>query len=198
MNNNEPFLITSMKIDIDLEEVIQECTKIVDQYKAANPETNLKQAFSIILTENPGVLESRGNIIAYEDIHNTQYFDRENEAVLQPVYKETILSDLVSKLPFPFSIIRLSVLPPSSVIAMHTDAACHAQLAITTNQDCFVAARSGETKHVPVDSRLYVFSTTLPHTAFNASLEERIHMSISIFNDDYSKLLVSAASVPNL
>jgi aspartyl/asparaginyl beta-hydroxylase (cupin superfamily) len=84
---------------------------------------------------------------------------------------------------------RLSVLPASTIITMHTDASCHAQLAITTNEDCFVAARTGETRHVPVDGKLYIISTTLPHTAFNASEQERIHLSISIYDEDYIKML---------
>ena len=192
MIHKEPFLITIISIDIDIGSLVSDCLRIVDRYKSENHGAALREAYSIVLTQNPDIEETRGNLITYNDIHNTQYFDRRNQATLQSPYYGTSLDDLVKRLPFPFSIIRLSILPPSTIIAMHTDAACHAQLAITTDRDCFVAARSGETKHVPVDSQLYVFSTTLPHTAFNASSIERIHLSISIFDDDYIKLIKSA------
>lgn len=85
-------------------------------------------------------------------------------------------------LPFKFSIMRLSVLPPATIIRMHQDLAPHAQLAIDTNDECFVVCGNGQTKHVPVDGKVYVFSTTLTHTAFNASDGERIHLSMSVYN----------------
>lgn len=192
MSKAEPFLITVLPIDIDVDLLVSDCLQIVDRYKMDNQAKNLREAYSIVLTQNPDVEETHGNIVSYKDIHNTQYFDRYNQAILQPAYDDTSLKALVMQLPFPFSIIRLSVLPPSTIIAMHTDAACHAQLAITTNEDCFVAARSGAMEHVAVDSKLYVFSTTLAHTAFNASNEDRVHLSISIFDHDYVKLLRSA------
>jgi len=183
------FLISIIDLGVEMDPIVRNCLEIVQDFKAGAINNDLTKPYSIVLTENPGIDETAGSLVSYSDIHNTSYFDRKNEATLLDSYKDTSLSDLVRLLPFPFSIIRLSILPPSTIISMHTDAACHAQLAITTNEDCFVAARSAEAKHIPVDGKLYVISTTLPHTAFNASLEERIHLSISIFDEDYVKML---------
>jgi hypothetical protein len=190
MSKTEPFLISVIDLNIDVKPIVDDCIRIVDEFKKLEADKkDLTKPYSIVLTENPGVDETAGELVSYSDIHNKSYFDRNNEAHLKDIYRNTGLSQLVSKLPFPFSIMRLSVLPPNTIISMHTDASCHAQLAIITNEDCFVAARSGETKHVPVDAKLYIISTTLPHTAFNASAEERIHLSISIYDKDYVKML---------
>jgi hypothetical protein len=190
MNKPEPFLISVIDLNIDVKPIVGDCLRIVEDFKKIESDNkDLTKPYSIVLTENPGVEETAGELVSYSDIHNKSYFDRDNEAHLKDTYVTTALKQLIPALPFPFSIMRLSVLPPNTIISMHTDASCHAQLAITTNDDCFVAARSGETKHVPVDGKLYVISTTLPHTAFNASSEERIHLSISIYDKDYVKML---------
>ncbi len=190
MSKTEQFLISLVSLDFNIDPVVNDCRRIVEDFKKTEfAHKDLAKPYSIVLTENPGFEEIAGELVSYSEIHNTQYFDRANEARLKPIYQKTSLAGLVKSMPFPFSIMRLSVLPPSTIIAMHTDASCHAQLAITTNEDCFVAARTGETRHVPVDGKLYIISTTLPHTAFNASSEERIHLSISIYDEDYVKLL---------
>lgn len=190
MNKTDPFLIAVIDLNLDIEPIVKDCLRIVQEFKTIeSTNKDLTKPYSIVLTENPGVDETSGELVSYSDTHNKSYFDRVNEAHLKNIYLNTGLESLVSKLPFPFSIMRLSILPPNTIISMHTDASCHAQLAITTNDDCFVAARSGETKYVPMDAKLYIISTTLPHTAFNASADERIHLSISIFDEDYVKLL---------
>lgn len=182
------FLIATIDLGIPIDPIISDCKAIVEKFKATTTE-DISAPYSIVLTKNPDFEETAGELVGYKKIHNTQYFDRQNEAQLLPDYAATSLTSLVKVLPFPFSIIRLSVLPPNTIISMHTDASCHAQLAITTNEDCFVGARTAEIKHVPVDGHLYIISTTTPHTAFNASQDERIHLSISIFDKDYIKLL---------
>lgn len=187
---NEPFLIAKIDIDVDINALVADCTRITEDFKNSSHDTHdLTKPYSITLTHNPGLDESKGNLINYSEIHNLKYFDRNNQAMLQDRYINTSLGALVKALPFPFSIMRISVLPPSTIISMHTDNAAHAQIALVTNEDCFVAARNGEAHHIPTDGSLYVISTTLPHTAFNASDKERSHLSISIFDDDYIELL---------
>lgn len=189
---NEDFLVGIVEISVDIAQIVRDCKNIVAAFKIAVPDNDFANPYSILLSHNPSE-QVDSDIISYKDVHNKRFFDRAEQAFLKPEYQSTSLSGLVKILPFPFSIMRLSILPPNTIIGMHTDDACHAQLAITTNPDCFVAARSGETKHVPIDGKLYIISTTLPHTAFNASAEERIHLSISIFDDDYLRILRDAS-----
>lgn len=188
-DKSEPFLIDILDVGIDIAPIAEECKRIIADFKATATDKDLTKPYSIVLTYNPGVDETKGDLVSYSEIHNQKYFDRENQAFLQDTYQKTSLAGLVKRLPFPFSIIRISVLPPNTIISMHIDEACHAQLAVDTNQDCFVAARSGEARHIPADGKLYVISTTLPHTAFNASQQERSHISISIFDEDYIKMV---------
>lgn len=190
MDKADRFLISIVELNVDIDTIVRDCLHILEMFKRVPTYgTDFTKPYSITLSENFGFTGERKELVNYTEVHNQRYFDRPNQAQLKKTYANTALSDLVEKLPFPFSIMRLSILPPSTIIGMHTDASCHAQLAIKTNEDCFVAARSGETKHVPVDGNLYVISTTLPHTAFNASQDERIHLSISIFDEDYVQML---------
>lgn len=191
--SDDQFLIDIVSISADTAGIVSGCQKIVEDFKRSAGEAfDFSRPYSIVLSETATTAEKNEDLVDYRTVHNQQYFDRPDQAWLKQKYTETALGGLVAKLPFPFSIMRLSVLPPNTIIGMHTDDACHAQLAITTNDDCFVAARSGETANIPMDGRLYIISTTMPHTAFNASPQERIHLSISIFDEDYVKMLRKA------
>jgi aspartyl/asparaginyl beta-hydroxylase (cupin superfamily) len=79
---------------------------------------------------------------------------------------------------------RLNLLPSVTVFDMHRDSAPRAHIALTTNPDCFLASGDGQAHHVPADGNLYVFDTTLPHTAFNASREDRMHITISLADEE--------------
>lgn len=193
MNNKEPFLIAVLDADVDTELLIADTRKIVKSYKELfATSADLTKPYTIILSDSLKDTADDG-LVSYGSVHNTAHFDRDAQAVLKDEYADTNFGNLAKHLPFAFSIIRLSVLPPNTIIGMHTDQSCHAQLAMYTNKDCFVAARSGETAHIPVDGKLYIISTTLPHTAFNASSEERVHISISIFDKDYTNILKQSA-----
>lgn len=189
-SHSEQFLISIIDLGIDITSIVKDCLEVVAKYKELSAETHdLSKPYSIVLTKNPDVQETAGKLVNYSTVHNTKYFDRPSAAHLLEEHESTGLQALVDILPFPFSIMRLSILPANTIIGMHTDASCHAQLAISTNQDSFVSSRTGESMHIPVDGKLYIISTTLPHTAYNASDHERIHLSISIYDEDYVKLL---------
>jgi chemotaxis response regulator CheB len=72
------------------------------------------------------------------------------------------------------------ILPPLTIYAMHRDSSCRAHIASTTNPDCRLTSRDGESLHVPVDGRVYVVETRSEHTAFNAGAEERVHLTMSM------------------
>ncbi len=180
---SKDFLQDVIELSINTDLIVEDCEKLLAAYKHnASPETDFTKPYSILLTEAPDPEKDEAGIIHYDELNKGGFFDRDTQAVLKKEYQNTNLSSLVKSLPFAFSIMRLSVLPPTTIITMHQDAAPHAQLAIRTNPDCFVACRNGEMCHVAVDGRLYVFSTTLPHTALNASQKERVHLSISIYD----------------
>lgn len=187
---SEKFLVGVVEISIDIDKVIRDCLEILETYKLEQTQMHdFTKPYSIILSNDGQSSVPNNDLVEYAKVHDQKFFDRDQPANLKNIYADTSLAQLVSQLPFPFSIMRLSILPPNTIIGMHTDDSCHAQLAIITNDDCFVAARNGETKHIPVDGKLYIISTTLPHTAFNASSNERIHLSISIYDEDYVRLL---------
>jgi len=174
------FLEKVIPLNLAIESLVDDCMKIVDEHKSSDSSLNIAMPYSILLTEHVA-LPKGSDAIQYARLNQGGFFDLKTQAKLLPQYNEIkSLKELCDSIPFAFSAVRLSVLPPSTIIKMHQDKAAHAQLAITTNDDSFVISRRGEMVHVPVDGNIYIFSTTIHHTALNASDVERIHMSISV------------------
>ena len=87
-------------------------------------------------------------------------------------------------MPFRIGRMRLNLLPPLTVFSMHRDSAPRAHIALTTNPDCFLTSGDGQAHHVPADGNVHVFDTTLPHTAFNSSHEDRIHLTMALADEE--------------
>jgi len=75
---------------------------------------------------------------------------------------------------------RLMVLRPKSCLTIHTDigATIRFHVPITTNPDCFFVHNLPEpvVSNMPSVGQLYTFDSSVPHTAINASRENRIHL----------------------
>ena len=182
---SKDFLQQVIELTIPIDALVADCESFLMKYKKEAPaDTDFSKPYSVLLTEAPDPTVSENGLVHYDELNKGGFFDRDGYAVVKKEYLTNSFKMLVSSLPFQFSIMRLSVLPPTSIIFMHQDAAPHAQLAIRTNQDCFVACRNGQACHVPVKGNIYVFSTTEYHTAFNASPQERVHLSISIYGSE--------------
>lgn len=186
--NSKDFLQDVIDAGIDMGRLKHDCLMLIKEFKARtlqdDPDFNFTRPYSILLTEAPEGKADEKGLIKYDELNEGGFFDRDSRAILKVDYESTYLSVLVDRLPFKFSIIRLSVLPPTTIIRMHKDLSPHAQLAIETNEESFVVCGNGETCQVPEDGRIYVFSTTLSHTAFNASDKERVHLSISVYRGE--------------
>jgi hypothetical protein len=94
--------------------------------------------------------------------------------------KDTYFYHVYRSLPFRIGRMRLVALEPSEIYHMHSDASRVAHLAVTTNEDCRFLYRSGSTHHVPVDGRVRVFNTRLPHSAYNAGTSSRVHITMTL------------------
>lgn len=70
---------------------------------------------------------------------------------------------------------RLMMMRPKSCLSWHVDTEHRLHIPLITN----VGARlviEDSVYHMPADGSSYIADTTLPHTAFNAGLTERLHL----------------------
>lgn len=75
---------------------------------------------------------------------------------------------------------RLMILRPKSCLTFHTDtgATMRFHIPIITNQDCMFIHNVPHpiVSKMPTAGQLYTFDSSIPHTAINASREQRVHL----------------------
>jgi hypothetical protein len=85
--------------------------------------------------------------------------------------------------------VRIMSMPPGKTYSYHMDCETRLHFALKTNDKCMLIV-DDEVFRVPSDKNGYIVNTTLPHTAINASSENRIHLVIDLLypvqrKDDY-------------
>ncbi len=96
----------------------------------------------------------------------------------ETIYKE------IKKL-FKVGRVRLMRSNPSTCLSWHQDSQIRLHYPIKTQEGCFMVIED-EVKHLE-QNKWYLTNTILPHTAFNGSREERIHLVVNIM-EDYNEL----------
>lgn len=141
---------------------------------------------SISLTHRPDAKDPLydGNNTQFNPETNEKLFRESDFSVFNESFKNTIFYRIYRQMPFRIGRMRIMLLNPLSIYAVHRDSAPRAHIAITTNPACFLMTGGGETSHVPADGNVYIFDTTLPHTAFNASLESRVHLTMALADEE--------------
>lgn len=141
---------------------------------------------SISLTHRPHAVNPLydGNNTQFNPETNEKLFYESEFSEFNEDFKDTIFYSIYRQMPFRIGRMRLMLLSPLSIYAIHRDSAPRAHIAITTNPACFLMSGSGETSHVPTDGNVHIFDTTSPHTAFNASLENRVHLTMSMADEE--------------
>ena len=81
--------------------------------------------------------------------------------------------------------IRLMRNLPVTCLTWHEDSQIRLHYPIKTQKGCFMVI-DDEVKHLE-QNKWYLTNTRLPHTAFNGSKEERIHLVVNIM-EDYNEL----------
>ena len=92
----------------------------------------------------------------------------------------TYLGDLLAQLIEQFDIgrTRLMLLKPKTCLTWHKDSTYRMHIPIITNEGC-IMVWDNCTVHMPEGS-LYWVNTTFPHTAFNGTFKDRIHLVSTI------------------
>jgi hypothetical protein len=64
MNKAEQFLIDVIDLNIDVKPIVKDCQQIVEDFKKVESgHKDLTKPYSIVLTENPGVEETAGELV---------------------------------------------------------------------------------------------------------------------------------------
>jgi|TARA_R110000782_G_scaffold65551_2_gene133426 hypothetical protein len=106
-------------------------------------------------------------------------------SVLCSAFKGTLFEDIYNKLTSQYCVgrIRLMKSKPKTCLSWHTDSSPRIHYPLKTQEGCFMVIND-EIKHMELNT-WYWTKTTQPHTAFNASKEDRIHLVVSILGDEY-------------
>jgi Aspartyl/Asparaginyl beta-hydroxylase len=141
---------------------------------------------SVSLTHRPGALEPiyDGNNTQFNPETQEKFFWERDFSVFNEAFMDTAFYDVYQRMPFRVGRMRLHLLPPLTVFTMHKDSAPRAHVVLDTNPNCFLMSGDGQTHHVPADGNVHVYDTTLPHTAFNASREDRVHLIMSLADEE--------------
>jgi hypothetical protein len=177
------FLLDVLGLQIDTEGLVESYHSILARNGILEtPRADGSTLRSVSLTHRPGAVQPMydGNNTQYDPSDDRKLFLERDFSVFNEELKDTAFYDIYRRMPFRVGRMRLNLLPPKVVFPMHRDSAPRAHVALITNPDCFLVAETPEIHHVPNDGNIYIFDTTLPHTAFNASQEARVHLTMSL------------------
>lgn len=109
--------------------------------------------------------------------HNGIRLDERSYNIINDSLKGTYLFSMLTDLQKRYNAYRARImkLRARSCYSWHKDNSKRIHIAINTNEHCRIAFESG-TWHIPADGYAYSADTTLLHTAFNGSQEDRLHL----------------------
>lgn len=107
---------------------------------------------------------------------NTRNIREHHFDKIVPELKDTYIYEIVKKLQQEYNIGRTRLMRslPKTCLTWHVDSTPRLHIPIITNERCFMVWENC-TQHLE-EGMVYWADTTVPHTAMNASFEERIHL----------------------
>jgi hypothetical protein len=162
-----------------LESALDDLLKVRDVAKAARGTDRLR---SLSLTHRLGAVDpwADGNNSQFERTTGRRLYEESEFCVFNVELDGTYFRQVYDALPFTCGRMRIMLLPPLTIYKMHVDSSRRAHLALRTNEDARLVFRDGFTYHVPRDGKVHVLDTTVPHSAYNAGLQDRYHLAISV------------------
>jgi hypothetical protein len=121
-----------------------------------------------------------GNQSSYEVVKKTNILRESDFNLLCPVFRNTKFEQIYeyAKLKFSIGRTRIMMLQPKTCLSWHTDTTRRLHYVIKTNKGARMVVEN-ESQHLQ-ENGWYLINTTKFHTAFNGSLETRIHLVFSI------------------
>jgi hypothetical protein len=181
--NAAPFLLAVHELGFDVAILVSDYQRILQEHLSGEP----GDAPTVIsFTHRRGACNPilDGGETQYDQTTGMRKFAESEFCVFNEKLKNTAFYDLYQALPFTVGRMRVRTLRPGIAMAMHRDPSPRAHVALVTNPHCFLTSELGQSYHVPADGNVYVLDTRLPHTAFNASREERLHLTIALADEE--------------
>jgi hypothetical protein len=181
------FLVAVIPADFNPGRLLYEYNSIVSKNAVRHsPRADGSTLRSISLTHRPGAKEPLydGNNTQYNPATNEKLFLEGDFSVFNREFEGTVFHEIYQRMPFRIGRMRFNQLPPLTVFTMHQDSAPRAHIVLSTNPNCFLMSGDGQAHNVPADGNVHVFDTTMPHTAFNASQENRVHLTMSLVDEE--------------
>jgi len=114
--------------------------------------------------------------------YSVQY-DESDFQYLVEIFQGTLIESVYGALVdsgYKLGRIRLMRNEPKTCLSWHVDTSPRLHFPVKTHTGCFMVIED-EVRHLP-ERTWWMTNTTLPHTAFNASRESRIHLVACILN----------------
>jgi hypothetical protein len=144
---------------------------------ASEPTNYLKGTNSLIYDWDNAkdTIDEYGNKELVVSLHKSP-LQEENFTVLCKQFENTVFETVYNLLSQQYKLgrVRLMKSSPKSCLSWHTDSSSRIHYPIKTQEGCFMIIEN-EVKHLEAN-KWYWTDTIKPHTAFNSSKEDRIHL----------------------
>jgi hypothetical protein len=127
------------------------------------------------------IIDQHGN----EKLEIPEYKIKHTESdfnVICSQFKNTLFENIYNHLSSIYNLGRVRIMKskPKTCLSWHVDSSPRIHYPIKTQEGCFMVI-DNEVKHL-TESTWWLTNTTVPHTAFNSSKEDRIHLVMVILN----------------
>jgi hypothetical protein len=121
------------------------------------------------------IVDQYGNESLEIPEYQTQYKEKDF-SVLCSQFKNTLFEKVYNELSTYYKLGRVRIMKskPKTCLSWHVDTSVRLHYPIKTQEGCFMVI-DNEVKHLPQNTWWWT-DTRLPHTAFNSSKEDRIHL----------------------
>jgi hypothetical protein len=129
-----------------------------------------------------GTLDENGNIHSKPSVRKVPL--KENDFnTLCSKFKNTLFEEVYNEMSKKYVLGRIRIMKslPKTCLSWHVDNTTRLHLPIKTQEGCFMVIED-EVFHMKENAWWWA-NTTVPHTAFNASLEERIHLVAVVLDE---------------
>lgn len=181
------FLLEVVQANLDVDRLVKDYYEILGSHTVrATSRAEGSTLRSISLTHRPRAVDPiyDGNNTQFNPETNEKLFLERDFTEFNEDFKGTAFYEVWQKMPFRVGRMRLNLLLPLTVYSMHRDSAPRAHIALVTNPNCFLTSDDAQTHHIPADGNVHIFDTTMPHTAYNASRQDRIHLTMALADEE--------------
>lgn len=175
--------VTKTDYKVDLDKLLRVVQTTLKKYPLS--ETSRQICLTSHKQEDQSVYDGVGLIydreksvwLAHEK--DFKYFLKEFEGT----YFEQIYHDLQKITGNRIARMRLLYLPPRTCYSFHFDKTQRYHISLITNEHAFLIFHNEPPVHIPLDGFAYLTDTRDWHTAMNSGSEARLHLVMSLAND---------------